>query len=502
MSHYYPLNCIDFYKAGHRQQYPEGTELVVSNFTPRSGKHSNVSQKDGIIFFGLQYFIKDFLIEIFNKGFFNLEKEKVVNWYKKRMDTSLGPDAIPVDHVQALHDLGYLPIEIKALPEGTFIPVGIPCLTIENTKPEFFWLVNYLETILSAYLWLPCTSATTAQGYRKLFLEYAEKTGGDKGFIDFQGHDFSFRGMSSLQSAIVSGAAHLLSFKGTDTVPAIDFLERYYGADCTKELVGCSVPATEHSVMCMDLEEGELETFRRLLTKIYPKGIVSIVSDTWDFWKVLTEYSVELKTEILARDGKVVFRPDSGDPADIICGIEDYQFQDPTNPAETKGAVEVLWDIFGGTINEKGYKVLDSHVGLIYGDSITYEIAKDILERLEAKEFASTNVIFGVGSFTYQYVTRDTWGWAVKATYGVVNGESRNIYKKPKTDSGSKNSARGLLVVYEDLLPEYHGHGLKLKQEASMEEFNGKSNLLQPVFRDGKILREETLSGIRERLLK
>lgn len=493
MSHFYPLSCIDFYKADHGRQYPPGTELVVSNFTPRSGKHSNVAQQDGINFFGLRHCIEDFLIETWNKGFFDLPKDKVVGWYKRRMDTSLGVDAIPMDHIEALHDLGFLPIEIKAVPEGTFVPVGVPCMTIENTIKEFFWLTNYLETVISAYMWLPCTSATTAQGYRKLFEEYARKTGSPLEFVDFQGHDFSFRGMSSLQSAVVSGAAHLLSFKGTDTVPAIDFLERYYGADCTKELIGCSVPATEHSVMCMDGEEGELATFQRLL-KLYPKGIVSIVSDTWDFWKVLSEYAVELKTEITSRDGKVVFRPDSGNPADIICG-------DPNHPITAaginapgyKGAVEVLWEIFGGTVNEAGYKVLDSHVGLIYGDSITYEIAQDILERLEEKGFASCNIVFGIGSFTYQYVTRDTWGWAVKATYGVVNGEEREIFKKPKTDSGSKNSARGLLCVTKD--PQGK---LQLCEQSSWEDFNSSfKNLLAPVFRNGEILKKQTLSEIR-----
>lgn len=492
MSHFYPLSCIDFYKAGHRQQYPEGTELVVANFTPRSGKHANVTDKSGIVFFGLQYFINDFLIETWNKGFFDLPKDKVVGWYKQRMDTSLGLDSIPVDHIEALHDLGYLPIEIKAVPEGTFVPVGIPCLTIENTVPEFFWLTNYLETVLSAFMWLPCTSATTAKEYKKLLLEYATRTGAPKEFCDFQGHDFSFRGMSSLQSAVVSGAAHLLSFKGTDTVPAIDFLERYYGADCTKELIGCSVPATEHSVMCMGGEDDEIGTFRRLITEIYPKGIVSIVSDTWDFWRVLGEYVVTLRQDILARDGKVVFRPDSGNPADIICGSPEAA----PDSLEFKGAVEVLWDIFGGTVSATGHKMLDSHVGLIYGDSISFKLATEILQRLEAKGFASSNIVFGIGSFTYQYTTRDTWGWAVKATYGKVNGVPRNIFKKPKTDNGSKNSAKGLLsVINSDGI-------MKLVQEVTPEAFNGEDNMLQPVFRNGKILREETLAGIRERVAR
>lgn len=485
-----PLMACDFYKTDHRRQYPEGTTLVVSNLTPRSGRHANVADKEHFVFFGLQYFMKDFLQRIWDDGFFKRPKAEVIAEYKRRMDTSLGVDSIPVDHIEALHDLGYLPLEIKALPEGSVIKVGTPCMTIHNTKDEFFWLTNYLETILSAYLWQPCTSATTARSYRKLIDRYTALTGSPDWFADFQAHDFSFRGMSSLQTALVSGAGHLLYFKGTDTVAAIDFLEKFYGADAEKELIGASVPATEHSVMCMGGEGDEIGTFERLITKLYPKGIVSIVSDTWDFWKVLTEYSVTLKEKIMARDGKVVFRPDSGDPVAIICGDNTKQ-EDGTYDAEAKGAVEVLWEIFGGTITETGHKLLDSHVGLIYGDSISYARAEEILKRLEAKGFASANIVFGVGSYTYQYVTRDTWGLAVKATYGIVNGEPRNIFKKPKTDSGEKFSAKGLLVVHKDGT---------FTQEASWEAFNSDENELRTVFLDGKLIVVQSLSEIRSRV--
>jgi nicotinamide phosphoribosyltransferase len=218
-----PLTQIDFYKADHRRQYPEGTTLVYSNFTPRSNKLSNLpDNKDKVVFFGLQYFIKDYLINSFNEGFFNRPKEDVVREYKRRMDTSLGPNAIPVDHIEALHDLGYLPLEIRALEEGSEVGMKVPSV-----------------------------SATTARWYKRLLDKYAEETSSAAWFTQFQGHDFSFRGMSGPQDAALSGAGHLLSFVGTDTVPAIDFMEHYYGADAEKELIGCSVPATEHSVMCM-----------------------------------------------------------------------------------------------------------------------------------------------------------------------------------------------------------------------------------------------------------
>lgn len=489
-----PLNCIDFYKAGHRQQYPAGTSLVVSNFTPRSGKHANVGDKTKIVFFGLQYFIKEYLQETWVEGFFNQKKSKVVAEYKRRMDTSLGVDSIPVDHIEALHDLGYLPIEIRALAEGTVVPVGVPVLTIHNTVDQFFWLTNYLETVLSAYLWMPCTSATTAYNYRKLIDKYIKETGSPEWFADFQAHDFSFRGQSSLQSAMVSGAAHLCFFKGTDTVAAIDLLEQYYNANTNDAPIGMSVPATEHSVMCMGGEQDEMETFNNLITRVYPAGIVSIVSDTWDFWQVLTDYVPKLKDKIMARDGKVVFRPDSGDPYAILVGSERDPLDQalPARTAEEKGAVEVLWEIFGGTITATGHKLLDSHVGLIYGDSITPQLMERILDGLAKKGFASANVVFGVGSYTYQHVTRDTWGFAVKATYGVVNGQPRNIYKCPKTDDGIKKSAKGLLYVYKAL-----DGSIVFNQEVSPAKFNDEDNMLKTVFYNGVLTIETNLEQIR-----
>lgn len=482
-----PTHFIDFYKTGHRIQYPEGTELVVSNFTPRSGKHANVPNKDEVVFFGLQYFLTDYLQDHFNEGFFKRPKAEVIAETKHRMDSSLGEGAVTLEHLEALHELGYLPLEVRALPEGAVVPVGIPLVTMHNTKPEFFWLTNFLETIMSAYLWLPITSATTARNYRRLLQYMAWTTGAPEWFTDYQAHDFSFRGMSSPQSALTSGAGHLLYFKGTDTVPAIDFAAHYYPPKDATQMIGTSVPATEHSVMCMGGEQDELSTFRRLIVNTYPKGIVSIVSDTWDFWQVLSEYSLLLHREIMSREGKVVFRPDSGDPVKIICG-------DSTAPAgspENKGAVQVLWEIFGGTETTKGFKQLDEHVGLIYGDSITIARAEEILRGLASKGFASSNVVFGVGSFTYQMATRDTWGCAIKATYGIVKGEPRVIYKDPKTDDGIKKSARGLLHVARDTY--------LLTQDVSWGEFTSESNALVPVWRDGNLLVQHGFDEVRAR---
>jgi nicotinamide phosphoribosyltransferase len=478
-----PLAFADFYKTDHKSQYPKVTEIVYSNLTPRGSRIEGI---DYIVVFGIQGFIKRYIIEEFNNGFFALPKAEVVAKYKRRIDNALGKGAVTLEHIEALHDLGYLPIEIKALPEGTRCPMRVPCLTISNTHKSFAWITNYLETLMSAELWHPMTTATIASAYRTLLDSYAKKTSDIPEFVDWQAHDFSMRGLEGIDAACKSGAAHLLSFTGTDTIPAIDYLEKYYHANSDTELIGGSVPATEHSVMCMGGKDGELNTFKRLLTETYPSGIVSVVSDSWDFWKVVTEYLPQLKNIIMERKGKLVIRPDSSPktPVEIICG-------DPDSPIEStrKGAIECLWDIFGGTVNSKGYKQLDSHIGLIYGDSITLDRCRKICERLEAKGFASTNVVLGVGSFTYQHVTRDTFGFAMKATYGEVNGQSINIYKDPATDNGVKKSAKGLLKVTEDL---------QLLEEVTREE--EKTGMLHPIFRNGVVEKEYSLSEIRQRL--
>jgi nicotinamide phosphoribosyltransferase len=483
-----PILLKDGYKVGHKFQYPEGTTLVYSNLTPRK---SRVEGSEHIVFFGLQYFVKEYLMRQFDDNFFKMPKEEALRLYKRRIDNYLGADAIAYNHIAELHDLGYLPLEIKALPEGALVPMKVPVLTIKNTKSDFFWLTNMLETLISAILWKPMTSATTAFHYLKTFTQYADETvGNDHSFIAWQGHDFSFRGMSGIEDAVMSSAAHLLSFAGTDTIPAIDFLEQYYNADCEKELIGRSVAATEHSVMCMGSQDGEIGTFDRLITQVYPAGIVSIVSDTWDFWQVITDFLPKLKEKILARDGKVVIRPDSGDPVKIIVGDLDA----PIGTPEYKGAIECLWETFGGTITPQGYKLLDSHIGLIYGDSITLARQKAILEGLKIKGFASYNVVLGIGSYTYEYVTRDTYGFAMKATYGEVNGEGRAIFKDPKTDDGTKKSAKGLMAVHIDgETGEYYLQDNCTWAEEAEGEF-------KTVFIDGKLLINSSLGELRERI--
>ena len=481
-----PLLLTDGYKVDHRRQYPTGTTLVYSNWTPRKSRLSGI---DEVVFFGLQYFIKKYILEDFENYFFKQPKEKVIAEYSRRINNYLGPNQVGTAHIEALHNLGYIPMVIKALPEGTSVPVRVPMFTMYNTLPDFFWLTNYFETLVSAVIWMPCNSATIAKQYRKVLDKYAKETSSMPEFVDWQGHDFSMRGMAGIEAATSSASGHLLSFTGTDTVPAIDLLEKYYNANSDTELIGGSVSATEHSVMCMGTLDDELGTFKRLITEVYPKGIVSIVSDTWDLWKVLTEYLPKLKNEIANREGKVVIRPDSGDPVDIICGNPNGK-----NTNEQKGVIELLWDTFGGTTNAKGYKELIPQIGAIYGDSITIDRATKIFERLKQKGFASTNVVLGIGSYTYQYNTRDTFGFAMKATYGEVNGQGREIFKDPITDDGTKKSAKGLMKIAAE-----NGTYKLIDQVNWAEEKTGE---LKEIFRDGKLLVDLKLADIRKQIRK
>lgn len=490
----------DGYKLDHRRQYPNGTEFVYANWTPRSNEHLPEA-KDGCVVFGIQYFIKKYLIEAMNKDFFAVDEETAVKSFKRRIDTFLGENSVGTEHIRALHRLGYMPLRIKSLPEGSICPIRVPMLTVMNTNPDFFWLTNFIETLMSCELWLPMTSATTARLYRKELERHEQKTGFPKDVaLGFLCHDFSMRGMAGLEAAITSGMGHLTSFIGSETIPAIGAVEEYYNMDAEKEHIAATVPASEHSVMCAGSKDGEFDTFKRFITELYPKGFVSIVSDTWDLWQVVTDFIPRLKEEILARDGRLVVRPDSGDPVHIICGyeygdFENFQEEASISTPERKGVYELLWDTFDGTVNEKGYKVLDPHIGVIYGDSITLDRQKEIYRRLEAKGFAATNLVLGIGSYTYQYRTRDSLGFAMKATWCQVNGEPREIFKSPKTDSGMKKSLKGLIRVDKDENGIYYATDcVSREQEAG--------GCLETVFENGKLLKEVSMTEIRERLCR
>lgn len=482
------MHKTDGYKLDHRRQYPNGTEYVLSNFTPRTSRPGHVS----VPLVGLQYFLEEYFHNQAVDTFFAQSKKRVVNQYAYMLERYLGESAaqaIGTEHIEKLHDLQYLPLEVRAVPEGTRVPLRVPMFTIENTHPDFGWLTNYFETLISSQLWQPCTSAATALDYRQVLEAWATLTAGSIDGVQWQAHDFSFRGMPGVEAAALSGLGHLLSFTGTDCVPSLDLVNTYYSS---RELVGGTVPATEHSVMCAGGQADELSTIERILD-LYPTGIVSQVMDTWNLWHVLTVILPQLKDKVMARPGKLVVRPDSGDPVEILCGHGDKIA--PKEP-EFKGVIELLWDVFGGTVNAQGYKVLDPHIGAIYGDSITVALAGKICKRLAAKGFASTNVVFGVGSYTYQYVTRDTEGFAMKSTWAQVNGQERFLSKNPVTDTGVKKSATGRLAVVTGkdgrlkLLD-----GLTLAQQHVIDDSG--DNMLRPVWRNGRFLQRFTLDDLR-----
>lgn len=499
-----PSLLADFYKVSHIEQYPVGTEQVYSTWIPRSNKYHPTT--DSVVVFGPQGFIKKILIDYFNENFFSRPVEEIIQEYVRYIKFALGVADPKSDHIRKLHNLGYLPLEIKCVPEGMSVPLRVPMLTITNTRPEAFWLTNFIETIFSCEMWLSSTSATIAKEYNRLLTWYADQTG-DPDFVKFQGHDFSMRGMGCLGAAESSGAGHLLSFVGTDTIPAIWYLEQHYNADIEKELVGTSIPATEHSVMCAGIgQSSEFETYARLINEVYPSGFVSIVSDTMDLWSCIHNIIRPLKDDIMSRDGKVVIRPDSGNPVDIICGIPSEFLEEGENGwidtrtgarvrrLEMIGLIKALWEIFGGVINKKGYRVLDPHIGAIYGDSITLERCEKICSRLRDMGFASTNMVYGIGSYTYQYNTRDSFGFALKSTMCMVNGDEIQIFKNPKTDDGTKKSNKGVVAVVMN--------GDNLECLDGLPFHNTVKDVMRTIFLDGKLLVDDSLQTLRERVAR
>lgn len=482
-----PIFAIDFYKVGHIDQYPVGTTHVWGNWTPR---RSRLPGCEEVVFLGLRYLIEEYLIKRFNEEFFEQPRGEVLSEYATLMTNTLGLEHARTDHIEALWLLGYLPIKIYALPEGTKSPIGVPQMVITNTHPDFFWLPNYLETLISSILWKPSTSATQALRYRRICEEAADMAGEtDRGYIDYQCHDFSGRGMSGSEDVMLSGLGHLTCFSGTDSVQAILAANHYYDAPLN---VGGSIPATEHSVMSAGEKDGELATFKRLITEVYPSGPVSIVSDTWDLWKVLTEYVPALREDILARDGVVVIRPDSGDPVQIMCGNPLQSYTEPTH----YGTLRLLALAVGTQPSPTSTKYLGviNKMAAIYGDSITENRARSILNLTMHNGLHPKNVVFGVGSYTYEYVTRDTHGFAMKATACRVNGKMREIFKDPVTDDGGKKSAKGIVVA------DWNVRGDKLKAYDECVASDLDNCAFELVYCDGEHLVRPDFETIRKRV--
>lgn len=494
-----PFLLTDFYKVVHHHAYKPGLEKLTSYWTPRM---SRLEGLDEVVVFGIQGFVKEYLIDYFNSHFFNQPFDVLKAEFIRVLKHTMPDQALAYDttFMEELHTLGYLPIEIKSLAEGTVAPIKVPMVEISSTHPKFAWVVNYFETLFSAEIWPCMTSATLAMRYKGLVMHYHEKTldAANSPAPEFLCGDFSMRGMSGVHSAILSGSGHLTSFKSSATIPAILRLEKYYNCSLTEDEIGFGVASMEHSVMSSYGEANEQDAYHHLITRVFPSGKLSIVSDTYHYWNLITKVLPNLRHEILNRDGKILIRGDSGDPVKIICGDPEAPFDSP----EYHGTVALLYNLFGGTVNSKGYKVLDPHIGAIYGDSITYERAQAIYKNLVAKGFAISNCVLGIGSFTYQYNTRDTFGFALKATNALIDGIETPIFKNPATDNDRfKKSHKGICVVLADNTSATPGK-YSVMDGLSEAEARTKDNMLKPVFKNGKVVSETSLSEIRANIDK
>lgn len=468
--YYCPLLQTDVYKLGHQLQYQPGTDFVYSYLNARSTRYYQ-----RMVFFGLQYFLKEYLQSpiILNDVYKYLD-------YKEEIVGSVDPQE--EENMRLLEEVGYWPVEIRAVPEGTVLETPNCLFTVHSTDPRFYWCVGFIESLLLK-VWYPTTVATASMHYREVVDRYCNWTG--EGPRDFMVHDFGYRSDSSEEGAAISGAAHLISFNGSDTIPALPFIDEYYAGRSEGTML--SVPATEHSVMCSYGPDNEMAAFERMLD-IYPSGIVSIVSDTYDIWRVCTDYLPKLKERILSREGKVVIRPDSGHPPSIICGDPDAA---PGTP-EHKGVLRLLHEEFGGSTNDKGYIELNPKIGLIYGDGMYLQRYEETLDLMKMMNFAANNLIIGCRGIL-RSGTRDTLGMALKATHVRVNGSPLDILKTPITDPGKKSHTGFIRVVKDGPSGRY----ITLDHQKEEDCCTG-GDILQPVFRNGEILKDFSFEEVRE----
>ena len=599
-----PLLQCDSYKYSHVYQCPAGTTKTYSHLTPRSTKRlqKNIPTLDNkIVSFGLQYTVKHLLDE-WNTYFFNLPWEEVNTTVLDVLAPHIRFTAANMEKFKALHTLGYLPLEIKGIPEGDRVSAGIPLLTITNTHDDFDWLPNFLESKILNTSYIPFTVATLAYELAKLRDKYWNISVDSEAGKEFALHDFHFRGAHTSYAAAISSMAYTLITKGTDTVNSIPAAQYYYN---TKNPTSFSIPATEHSTASLgiayygklvyeafvdtqgdtfeDLLEniinklsmstgmsrselhplveaclyvdnnfnatvkenetvadrklqlqqalGECFNLGRLLTVVYPTGLFAYVSDTYDFWRTVELIVPALKNIITKRDGKLILRPDSGNPVDVLCGtmyigdsyedldvcLEENEYGwhydeqgvkryykatavelEPVDvkdiPAIVKGVVRSLWDTFGGTVNEKGYKVLNPHIGVVYGDGMFFKRIEQIYKQTIDNEFSIENFTLAVGAWMLSGVTRDDLGVAIKASAFVVNGEVVPVYKQPVTDA-SKNSVKGFLKVVKEEDGEY-----TLIDNVSMRE--EKETALQTIFLNGQLQNQVTYEDVIKRLFK
>lgn len=478
-----PMLLCDFYKTVHSDMINKSMTKSMSYYTPRMNR---VKRWDKVPMFGLQMFCKTWLIDYFNDNFFNLPEEEVITEYERVLDASLGKGVYSSDKIRNLHSLGYLPIEIIALPEGTMVPIGVPMFGITNTHEDFAWLPQALESLISAEMWYPMITAMVGKTYRDIVNKYYDLTADDNLDKSKALGAFDFRGDMCVDAALKAAAGWCLSFKNTATVPAIPFIEQMYDSDCTINTVACGAVSTEHFVMCSNyaVDGDEITFLRKLLVELYPNTSFSAVLDSYDYWNVINNILPQIHNEIMAHNGCMLMRGDSGDCVEVV----------------TQTVFE-LWNQFGGTVNSKGYNVIDPHVKAIYGDSITVERCEQIFQILMDNGFAASNVALGVGSFSMHCIeedgilkpfTRDTFSSCIKACYAEIGDVPYPVFKNPR-DGGFKKSHKGLCcVTMQD--------GELVCTDGWTRLTHPTNNLLTPMFRDGKLLAPVKYDTIRERL--
>ena len=464
----------DSYKLSHAEQYPPNTTNIYSYLESRGGRFREVT------FYGLQYIIKKYLLSE------QITMDKI-NQAEPIIKAHLG-SAIDMtawrkrwEYIVEKHQ-GKLPLKIKAVPEGTTVPVSNVLMTVENTDPNCYWLTNYMETILSQ-VWYPCTVATQSREIKKVIHNYLTLTGCENpdSEILFKCHDFGFRGSTSKESSAIGGSAHLLSFLGTDTISAITLAMEYYNSD----VVGYSVPASEHSTITAWGRENEHLAMKNMLDK-YPTGLVACVSDSYDIFNACWNiWGTELRDQILGRDGVLIVRPDSGNPADIVLRV-----------------VNILGDCFGFTFNKAGYKVLDPHIRIIQGDGVNYDTIREVLDILKENRWATENVAFGSGGALLQKMDRDTQKFAFKCSSAIVDGEVIDVFKNPVTDSGKRSKKGRLELHYDSLYREYvtvQVDHLQFPEDHEKKRNDDGKDVLQTVFENGVLLIDQNFNDIRER---
>ncbi|KAI6655171.1 Nicotinamide phosphoribosyltransferase-like [Oopsacas minuta] len=450
------LLMTDSYKVTHHFQYPPNTTNVFSYFESRGGKFEYT------VFFGLQYFLKRYLEgQVVTEE--KIEKAKVFfekHFGRKDIFNEKGWKYIVEKHG------GKLPIRIRAVPEGYCIPFKNVLFTVENTDPECYWITNYLETLL-VQVWYPMTVATNSREQKAIIAKYLHETAENMDSLPFMLHDFGFRGSTSVESAGIGDASHLVNFKGTDTLAGIEVADRFYGCD----MAGFSIPAAEHSTITAWGKDGETEAFKNMLTK-FPTGAVSVVSDSYDVFNACENVWGGVLHDLVAkREGRLVIRPDSGDPPEIVLKV-----------------LGILGNKFGTNTNGKGFKQLPPNLRIIQGDGIDILMLDKILGRMKDEGWSAENIVFGSGGGLLQKLNRDTQKCAFKCSWASVGGKDVNVYKDPITDPGKK-SKKGKLTLE-----------LKEGVYTTVQEGKGDSSkdILQTVFENGKILKDFTFDEVRK----